>query len=216
VRYINWNIKCKSNIEKIIELIKDKADKEKCIIALQEVMPDAANALKNVFSKDYKILYSLDLREPGKFDTDNRRLGIMLLVSDDYEICEWDVMDRAIFPERTLDAIISDKDNKAYEILVLHSLTGVSFKMKKGLVDFKDGKFELIMIHMPKDLIQMGEIINSITFQDYDTDLIEFMQVDNATFNMPKNLNWTLDGEKGIGDSVIEIKNLHNALNLIK
>lgn len=132
MRYINWNIKCRSNIEKIISLIKQNVGEDNNIIALQEVMPDAADILKEVFSKDYKILYSLDLREPGKFDTDNRRLGVMLLVSDDYEVCEWDVMDRAIFPERTLDAIISDKDNKAYEILVLHSLTGVSFKMAKS------------------------------------------------------------------------------------
>lgn len=96
------------------------------------------------------------------------------------------------------------------------SIAGGIIKMKKGLVDFQDGKFELIMIHQPKDIIQLGEIINSITFQDYSTDMIEFMQIDEAVFHMPKNLPWTLDGEKGVGESEIIIKNNHKALTLIK
>jgi len=97
-----------------------------------------------------------------------------------------------------------------------NSIAGGIIKMKKGLVDMQDGKFELIMIHQPKDLIDLGEIINSITFQDYSTDLIEFMQVEEATFHLPKNLPWTLDGEKGVPDSELVIKNHKRALRIIK
>ena len=96
------------------------------------------------------------------------------------------------------------------------AVAGGIIKMKKGLVNFQDGKFELMMIHMPKDIIQLGEIINGITFQDYSSKMFEFMQVEEATFKLPKSVDWTLDGEKGIGAQEITIKNLHNALTLIK
>lgn len=93
---------------------------------------------------------------------------------------------------------------------------GVIKLNKKGLVDFQDGKFELMMIKKPRDLIELGEIINGITFQDYRSKMFEFMQIKEVTFNLPKSVLWTLDGEKGIGSSKITIKNLNKALTIIK
>ncbi len=93
---------------------------------------------------------------------------------------------------------------------------GIIKLKKKGLVNFQDGKFELMMIHMPKDLLQLGEIINGITFQDYSSKMFEFMQVEEVRFKLAKNITWTLDGEKGIGASEIIIKNLNKALTIIK
>ena len=96
------------------------------------------------------------------------------------------------------------------------AVAGGIIKMKKGIVNFQDGLFELIMIHMPKDLIELGEIINGITFQDYSGKMFEFMQVSEVTFQLPKSVDWTLDGEKGDGAAKIEIKNLKQAITLIK
>ncbi len=96
------------------------------------------------------------------------------------------------------------------------AIAGGIIKMKKSLVDLQDGKFELIMIHQPKDLIELGEIINSISFQDYSTNLIEFMQVDEVSFRVPKNLPWTLDGEKGIPEPELLIKNHRQGITIIK
>ncbi len=96
------------------------------------------------------------------------------------------------------------------------AVAGGIIKLKKSTVDFQDGKFELIMIHMPKDLLELGEIINGITFQDFTSHMFEFMQVSEAVFRMPKGINWTLDGEKGIGTAEIRVKNLNKAFTLIK
>ena len=96
------------------------------------------------------------------------------------------------------------------------AVAGGLIKMKKGLVNFQDGFFELIMIHMPKDIIELGEIINGITFQDYSGKMFEFMQINEATFQMAKGVDWTLDGEKAGGSSEIIIKNLKQAITLIK
>lgn len=96
------------------------------------------------------------------------------------------------------------------------AVAGGIIKLKKSMVDFQDGKFELMMIRMPKDLLELGEIINGITFQDFTSRMFEFMQVGEAVFRMPRGINWTLDGEKGIGAAEIRVKNLNKAFTLIK
>ena len=46
--------------------------------------------------------------------------------------------------------------------------------------------------------------------------MFEFMQVDEVKFQLSKSVDWTLDGEKGDGGSEIIIKNLKQAITLIK
>lgn len=97
------------------------------------------------------------------------------------------------------------------------SVAGGIIKLnKKGIVDFQDGKFELMMIKKPNDLLELGEIINGITFQDYRSKMFEFMQVEEVDFKTSKSLMWTLDGERGVSNPEFKIKNLKKALTIIK
>lgn len=97
------------------------------------------------------------------------------------------------------------------------SVAGGIIKLnKKGIVDFQDGKFELMMIKKPRDLIELGEIINGITFQDYRSKMFEFMQVEEVEFKTAKSLVWTLDGERGVSEPDLKIRNLKKALTIIK
>lgn len=117
----------------IVDLLEKKITENECIVALQEVMPSSAEVITRRLSDRFNIIYSLTLREPGKFDTDNRKLGVMYLVSKDTEVLANDVLPRAVFPERTLHITISDKNKRIYKLLNVHSLTGVSFKMAKAV-----------------------------------------------------------------------------------
>lgn len=133
MKYINWNIKCYCNIDKIIAFLQSKADTSDCVIALEEVMPDKAEIISRQMSQNFWIIYSIDYRQPdAEFDTDNRRLGVMFLVSRDFTIDDSGVFARALFPERTLYATIC-KDAKKTKIVALHSITGVAFKMAKAV-----------------------------------------------------------------------------------
>ena len=93
---------------------------------------------------------------------------------------------------------------------------GGLLKFSKNLVDMQDGKFEVMMVKMPNDLLEMGDLINAFTFQDFSSPLIDFFHTDEITFEMPKSVNWTVDGEKQNGCANVSIKNLHNALGIIK
>lgn len=167
--YINWNIKCYCNIEKIITFLKERADACECIIALEEVMPDRAEMIRDSMSEQYYISYSLDYRKPDEeFDTDNRRLGVMILVSKDYKVLESGVFERSLFPDRTLWVSI-EKDNKVIKIVALHSITGVAFKIGKA-VQFRSFA-ECIRDYKP-DIISMDA--NEPRIDHYDIDEMEF------------------------------------------
>ena len=130
--YIDWNIKCYCDIKQIVSFLSEQADKIQCIIALQEVMPERADYIMQQLGDNYSISYSVDYRKPGAFDTDNRKLGVMILVSKDMEIMDSNVFERCLFPERTLYATIKNGD-KIVKVVTLHSITGVSFKMGKAV-----------------------------------------------------------------------------------
>lgn len=132
MRVIDWNIKCNSEIEQIMALLEEKVAKEKCIVNLQEVTPDAAEQLRMRFADDFSIAYSLELRKMGKYDRPNRSLGVMTLVSKDMVIKDVQVIDRSIFPERTLAVTIGYGDKELRNVN-LHSVTGVSFKIGKAV-----------------------------------------------------------------------------------
>jgi len=169
MRYINWNIKCYCNIIPILELLKKESLSSDCIIALQEVMPDKVDAIVEEFGDNYHILYSLECRKPDdEYDTDNRRLGVMLLVSKDYDIVEWNVCSRCLFPERTLYAKIS-KDNKMFTIMTFHSITGVSFKMGKA-VQFRS--FAEAVRDLKPDIVSLDA--NEPKIDHYDISKMEF------------------------------------------
>lgn len=152
IKYINWNIKCYCQINKIIGFLKAKVSKNNCIVALQEVLPDKAETIKAEFGDDYTIVYSLDYYpDNNEYDTDNRRLGVAFIVSKDIEIEETGVFERCLFPERTLYATLTI-DGIKQKIVNFHSITGVSFKMGKA-VQFR--RFaEAVSIYKP-DILSM-------------------------------------------------------------
>lgn len=94
-------------------------------------MPEAADMIEKRLGNEYHIEYSLNYREPGEFDTNNRKLGVMILISRDLLLIDAGVCERNVFPERTLYAVTEYK-GKQMKIMALHSLTGVSFKMAKS------------------------------------------------------------------------------------
>jgi len=134
MKVLDWNIKCYCDANKIADYLLEKVTDTECIITLQEVMPDRASILRERLRDRFHIVYSLDYRVPDEeFDTDNRRLGIMLLASKDMMILEEGIFTRCLFPERTLYVVIRNEDNRNIKVASFHSITGVSFKMGKAV-----------------------------------------------------------------------------------
>ena len=82
-------------------------------------------------------------------------------------------------------------------------------------VDFRDGKFEVILIRAPKDLSEVAECIQALQKQQYNCQMITFQSAQHIEIFPRADMSWTLDGEQADGSSRIEIENLYHAINLI-
>ena len=83
-------------------------------------------------------------------------------------------------------------------------------------VDLSDGKFELLLIKAPRDLVELSDCIRALQQQQYDSPLITFCSTDHIRIIGQPGMTWTLDGEKADGAPVIEVRNLHNAIRLLQ
>ena len=83
-------------------------------------------------------------------------------------------------------------------------------------VDMADGKFELLLVRVPKDAMELHECIVALRDQKFDCSVITFRSVSDLTIYPDPEMPWTLDGEKEEGHDVIRITNLHRAIRLIQ
>lgn len=83
-------------------------------------------------------------------------------------------------------------------------------------VDMRDGKFEILLVRVPKDPMELHECIVALRTQKYDCGMITFRSTPSLTVFPDPEMPWTLDGEKADGQPVIQIDNLNHAIRLIQ
>lgn len=89
-------------------------------------------------------------------------------------------------------------------------------KLGKHGVDTSDGLFEMTLIKLPKNLYQTGVVAYSLGSGDYNSSLITFERFSYCrVIPSSAELHWAIDGEKGNGAGVIEIKNIPRAVNIV-
>lgn len=88
-------------------------------------------------------------------------------------------------------------------------------KFSEASVKLNDGKFEILLIRNPDNLLKLQPVIDGILKKDLDRPGIEFFTAERITVTGGEGLSWTLDGEYAKGEETVEIENLHNAIELI-
>ena len=94
------------------------------------------------------------------------------------------------------------------------SLAGI-LTLNPKLVDMSDGRFELLLVKAPNDLIDLAEIIYMLNSQNYESNRLVFINGSEFKIRADKNTSWSLDGEYQEGCEEIEVKNLHHAIELM-
>lgn len=94
------------------------------------------------------------------------------------------------------------------------SIGGV-ITLKPTLVDMRDGRFELLLIRMPKNLVQLHSCVRALSAQSYNNDSIIFTNTKNLRVTSDQALDWSLDGEKATMGQVVDIRNLHRAVRVL-
>lgn len=95
------------------------------------------------------------------------------------------------------------------------SMGGV-LRLSSELVDMGDGSFEMLLIKMPKDLLDLTETIQMLVRQEFDlTDKLIFVNSKKFIIEASKDTDWSLDGEYQEGTEKIEIVNKQHAINIM-
>ena len=82
-------------------------------------------------------------------------------------------------------------------------------------VDLQDGKFELFLVRVPRNLTELSECIQALQNQKYNCSAITFRSTCRVKVSSNAPLTWTLDGERADAEGPVEIQNLHHAISLM-
>lgn len=173
LQIIDWNISYMNDWEKKVEFLFSKLYNDYCVI-LQEVGPWVAQCIREKYAEENSFIYSLDYRQPSKYDSGARRLGVLFIFSKSIEVLESGVIERNLFPDRTIWATIIHNEKKL-KILGLHSITGCSYQNAKSVQ--YDTFAEFIDEYKP-DIIGMDA--NEPDIDSYDIDKMIFYNRNGA------------------------------------
>ena len=95
------------------------------------------------------------------------------------------------------------------------SVGGV-LNIREEYVDLSDGMFELLLIKVPKDPLELAELVHMLSLQNfYDTNMITFVNAREFHIRADKAISWTLDGEYQEGAEEICIRNMKGAIDMV-
>lgn len=100
--------------------------------------------------------------------------------------------------------------------MITNSNSVGGFKNMTGKnIQLDDGLFEVTLICMPKNPIELNAILASLTNLIDDTDLIYSFKSSKVTFLSEEEVPWTLDGEYGGSPREVTVRNEQKALDIM-
>ena len=89
-------------------------------------------------------------------------------------------------------------------------------KLDPEKVKMDDGKFELLLLKMPKNPIDLQNLITGLLKMRYDMPGVIFRHAAHIKLTTEDNIPWSLDGEYAPSSPAVEIENLPGAITLIR
>lgn len=121
---------------------------------------------------------------------------------------------RVISDPGTPNEVVAEGDYLFGAICNSTSVAGI-LKLDKQDVDMNDGLMEVLLVKMPKDIIDLNEIITHMMNNNLDSRELEFFSGKSITVDIDEGTHWTLDGEYEEGAPHVEIETLRSAITII-
>ena len=93
---------------------------------------------------------------------------------------------------------------------------GGMVKLEKNLVDLNDGMFEVVLVKNPRDVAELSRILIGVANSDLSDSMFEFFKAKEIKFEMEEDASWSLDGEEAAPGKKVTIKNIKDAIEIIK
>jgi len=94
------------------------------------------------------------------------------------------------------------------------SIGGI-IKLDSAYVDMSDGEFEVLLIHYPKNIMDLNNIITSMNTNDYENPSISFFRARELTVESKEKILWSVDGECFEAKQKEKIINCKKAIKII-
>ena len=78
-----------------------------------------------------------------------------------------------------------------------------------------DGLFELTLVRLPKNIMEMHQLLRALINQDYTGPFFKIVPTTYAKFTFNEPVAWTRDGESGGEHREIEFRNIKEAVSII-
>lgn len=95
-----------------------------------------------------------------------------------------------------------------------HSVGGFSNITGEG-VDMSDGLFEVTLIKMPRNILEINEIIRYLNQNNEQSELIYHFKTSHIVLESQEEISWTRDGEFGGTCRRAELRNLRRQLRIL-
>lgn len=110
------------------------------------------------------------------------------------------------------DDFIFGMVTNTYSVGGFKSIAGNVFK---GNVALNDGLFEVTLIKVPRNAIELNSILAALAIQNIDTDYMYSFKSCNVLIESEEEVAWTLDGEYGGSHKHVELRNEKEAMNIM-
>ncbi len=87
-------------------------------------------------------------------------------------------------------------------------------KITGSNVSLNDGYFEVTLVREPKSPVEMNAVIAALLNRELTAKDLYYFKADKISFTSEKDVPWTLDGEYGGSDKVVEIVNKKEAMEI--
>ncbi len=100
--------------------------------------------------------------------------------------------------------------------MITNSISVAGFKGLTGKdVKLDDGEFEVTLIKSPTNALELTEIIEYLTGIIPETNMVYSFKTSQIQIRSRASVSWTMDGENGGEHWSVDIKNHHQALNIV-
>lgn len=108
------------------------------------------------------------------------------------------------------------EDNFIFGAISNSTSVGGVLTLDPQYVDMADGMLELLLIRTPRDLAELSECIFALQNPQPNCNAITFRSAKKILVSGEGAMTWTLDGERADCGETIEIRNIHNAIQLLQ
>lgn len=87
-------------------------------------------------------------------------------------------------------------------------------RLNDELVDLSDGKFEILLVRRPKDVMEINSILTGVLNKTYDSPCLTVVQSGNVKFTFEEPVPWTRDGEDGDAHQTLTLHSHRHAVEI--